>query len=30
MQPALTYHHVGIPTTTPRDGEVYLVSEEAK
>ena len=20
----LTYHHVGIPTTVPREGEVYL------
>ncbi len=24
MNTHLTYHHVGIPTTTPRDGEVYL------
>jgi hypothetical protein len=24
MTPKLTYHHVGIPTTTPRPGEIYL------
>lgn len=24
METPLTYHHVGIPTMTPRNGEVYL------
>jgi hypothetical protein len=24
MRPRLTYHHVGIPTDTPHDGEIYL------
>jgi hypothetical protein len=23
-RPSRTYHHIGIPTTTPRPGEVYL------